>query len=189
MRRAGFEYAKTAESELTYRKTEAILWSTYRVLDAAWENRDDEGSERIRSRLAGLEQAYWHVKRGAALAEDDETRVVFFVLGAKIMHDISEQCDKYSLQTANIEDADLEQTSLAWLGRAQVITSQQDRFSGHHSAWRPPLGETISREAQLEEIKDLQQQYRGERPATEIPQPLAPVIELDPRVSTFELTA
>lgn len=95
------------------------------------------------------------------------------------MHDINVQCSQYSLETSL--DDDLQELSVAWLNRANVITTQQDRDSRAGSPWQAPLRENISRENQLQEIAYLKQSYTNVESRQQTDSPLARVIDIDHR--------
>lgn len=184
MRRTGLERSNSPAISQALEATQAAIRRIHADLDRTWaeqisDNRHDAPLQ-LQSRLRRLESAYLDTQLALRHAYDDESRVLLFVLGAKLMHDIAEYSERYDLPITIAspvpESDDLRDASVAWLKRGIVIASVQDRHSHPTQTlrgmeprdidWRSPAG---SREDQLAEAEQLLAAY-----IQKSPQPLTP---------------
>lgn len=174
MRRSGLEYSQSSNIRESLDNTRVAINRIHDDLSRTWSEHiaenPFEAKLQIENRLRRLESAYLETRIALRNALDDESQVLLFVLGAKIMHDIAEQSERYQLATTVEnpvpESNNLREASLAWLNRGIVIATIQDNPSRlsdvvrHNIDWQSP-NETPRRE-QLSEALSLADQYDQE---------------------------
>lgn len=175
MRRSGLEYSQSSNMQKSLDETRAAIDRIHQNLDLTWSDQINKNTHdtdlQLQNRLRRLESAYLETRLALRHAYDDESRVLLFVLGAKLMHDIAEQSERYSLPTVIDnpvpESSNLREASLAWLNRGVVIATIQDDPSSlsdiavQKVEWQSPAG-SGSRREQLDEALSLAAQYGRE---------------------------